>query len=435
MAKQEKNEIPVHAPRPKVTQLNKRVIVFIVAILACVFLLIIVNAYTSRSESSKPERQSGNIKIQKTSATASNQGVNNLPGGYGDATEIKALLSRGQPKKTDTISPEVKAELAALREQQQALLEQLQGLKSKKPSAPVLIPQSPLNKEAASSAIFFAGGAPLPQQHNKLTTTGSTAHKSTTSNHTASGGGKDSYASQNMQNQKLNFLTSKPSKAIYNKNTVQYPASKYIVQAGTSIPAILQTKIVSSLPGMIVAIVSQNVYDSIVGKYLIIPKGSKLIGQYNSKVSYGQSELQAKFVRLIRPDGTSIVLPAGSPGVNGNGVSGFSDTVNNHWGSIIGAAALMTVFNIPGIIATNQQNDRYVTSASGVTYPSMGASAATSSLQSVGQATSQLGSKIAGRTMNIQPTIIIHPGYQFSVMVTKDTILPPYHSNLQNIPG
>jgi type IV secretion system protein VirB10 len=242
------------------------------------------------------------------------------------------------------------------------------------------------------------------------------------------------YDSQNMQSQKLDFLTAKPSKDIYNQNGVQYPASKFIIQAGTVIPAVLQTQIVSSLPGMVTAIVSQNVYDSITGQYLIIPKGSKLLGQYNSQISYGQSELQAKFLRLIRPDGSSIVLGDGSSGIDQKGVSGFSDTVDNHWDNVLGAAALMTIFNIPAIMATNQMNNNCVNNGDGTCTPSTGSTAIASSMQSAGQAAAQVGSAISTKSLNIQPTITIHPGYQFSVMVTKDTIMPPYHTPMQIIP-
>ncbi|NCX94174.1 MAG: TrbI/VirB10 family protein [Gammaproteobacteria bacterium] len=239
-----------------------------------------------------------------------------------------------------------------------------------------------------------------------------------------------------MQKEKLDFLNAKPSKDIYNPNAVQYPASKYILQAGATIPAILSSQIVSSLPGMITAVVSRDVFDSIAGRYLLIPKGSRLIGEYNSQISYGQTELQAKFLRLIRPDGTSVVLPEGTPGVDQLGMTGFSDTVDNHWGAVVGAAALMTVFNIPAVIATNQMTNSYVPyPGGGGYYPApVGNTAMASSMQALGQSASQVGGQIASKSLNIQPTITIHPGYEFSVMVTRDTILPPYQTPMETIP-
>ena len=85
-------------------------------------------------------------------------------------------------------------------------------------------------------------------------------------------------------------------------------ASPYIVQAGTVIPAALITGIRSDLPGQITAQVTEAVYDSPTGQYLLIPQGAKLIGQYDSSVAFGQSRILLVWTRLIMPDGTSIVL-------------------------------------------------------------------------------------------------------------------------------
>ena len=133
-----------------------------------------------------------------------------------------------------------------------------------------------------------------------------------------------------------------------------------------------------------------------------------------------------KFTRLIRPDGSSITLP-NSQGTDGNGAAGLYDTVDNHWGRVIGNAALMTVLNIPSVVATNQMNQGgYTTSDGRYVPPSIGSTASASALQSMSQSISQVGSKIAERSLNLQPTIRIHPGDQFNVLVTKDTVLSPY---------
>jgi len=175
---------------------------------------------------------------------------------------------------------------------------------------------------------------------------------------------------------------------------------------------------------MIIARVKTDVYDSVTGKYLIIPKGTKLIGEYSSKVSYGQSQLQAKFTRLIRPDGSSITLP-NQPGVNGMGVTGFKDEIDNHWGTIMGSAFLMTVFNIPSIVATQQMSDSARTNADGSVTRPLGNTVAAASLQSLGRSISQVGSEVTRKSLNIQPTVTINDGYAFSVMVTKDIVMPP----------
>ena len=155
---------------------------------------------------------------------------------------------------------------------------------------------------------------------------------------------------------------------------------------------------------------------SVNGEYLLVPKGTILMGTYSSSVSYAQSQLQAKFTRMIRPDGTSITLPT-AQGINGLGISGMKDDVNNHWWRVISSAALMAVFNIPSVVATNQMNSQNYNSGSNFypRPPGVGQEAGASALQAVGQSVAQVGNKIASRSLDIQPTITINSGYQFGV--------------------
>ena len=429
--------IEILAKRPKVVQLNKSLIISLVGGILLVFILIIVNSYSHQMREEDANNASGpkDLVIQQAGVKPNQSLLNQLPQGYNNANQVEAILKRSDEGKTNSISKEVENELTSLRQEQSALLLQVNTLKQQSLSQSEndsSMGGSELDSEAGHSAIFFAGAAPILDQRNPSndTKTANSADKNSKNPMTF----PNEYESQNMQAQKTDFLNAKPSKDIYNQNPVQYPASKFIIQAGTVIPAVLQTQIVSSLPGMITAIVSQNVYDSITGQYLIIPKGSKLLGQYNSQVSYGQDELQAKFLRIIRPDGSSVVLGEGSSGMDQKGVSGFSDTVDNHWGGVIGAAALMTVFNLPAIIATNQMNNNCTDSGNSGCTTSMGSTVGASTMQSIGQSASQVGSTVATKSLNVQPTITIHPGYQFSVMVTKDTIMAPYHTPMQVIP-
>ncbi len=99
------------------------------------------------------------------------------------------------------------------------------------------------------------------------------------------------------------------------------PASRYIVQAGSVIPAALITGIRSDLPGEITAQVTENVYDSPSGKFLLIPQGARLVGQYDSQISFGQSRVLLVWTRIIMPNGTSIVLEH-QPGADSGGLCG-----------------------------------------------------------------------------------------------------------------
>lgn len=107
---------------------------------------------------------------------------------------------------------------------------------------------------------------------------------------------------QNMQDRKIAFLNGPTDKRTVSSDRLEGPASKYIVQAGSVIPAALLTGIRSDLPGQVTGQVTENVYDSPTGRYLLIPQGTKLIGVYDSQVSFGQSRVLLVWIRLIFPN-------------------------------------------------------------------------------------------------------------------------------------
>lgn len=413
---------------PAISRLNNKAVILLTGMVVLIILIMLISAFSS----STPEKRASSLPQISNNPSSMPVALKQLPDSYQDAGQIQQILGR-HSQGENKLSASVQAELDQLRAEQSALKAQLVQLHQQKisPQQPF---NSPLTREAQTSAIFFAGGAPnIANQNNQ------TPAKQSSTKTTKEGQGETSksnaFEQQNMQAQKLSFLNSKPDKKIYNPNSLQYPVSKYILQAGSVIPAILETQINSNLPGNIVAIVSTNVYDSITGQYLLLPKGTKLLGEYNSQLSYGQDQIQVKFNRLIRPDGTSIVLP-NPQGVNDLGVSGLADEVNNHWGQIVGSAVLSAAFNIPSIVATNQMYaSQNCNSTTGVCTPSFGSLAKASALQSVGQSTSQIGSQIATRSLNLQPTVIVHAGFNFSVLVTKDMVLAPYHDMLSSQPS
>ena len=95
----------------------------------------------------------------------------------------------------------------------------------------------------------------------------------------------------NMQDRKLAFLAAPVDRRTVSADRLTNPPSPYVVQAGAVIPAALITGIRSDLPGQVTAQVTENVYDSPTGKYLLIPQGSKLIGTYDSQISFGQDRV------------------------------------------------------------------------------------------------------------------------------------------------
>ena len=183
--------------------------------------------------------------------------------------------------------------------------------------------------------------------------------------------------------------------------------SPYEVKAGTIIPAVLITGINSDLPGMITAQVREQVFDSTTGKYLLIPQGSKIIGTYNSNVSYGQNRALVVWSRLIFPNGSSINL-GGMNGVDLAGYAGYSDKVDNHWKRLIGGVVLSSL--LAGTAQSNSTGNNFNSQFT----------------NNVGNEINRVGQKITRKNLDIQPTIKIRPGFSINVMVNKDMILRPY---------
>ncbi|HBK1881138.1 TPA: conjugal transfer protein TrbI [Campylobacter coli] len=211
------------------------------------------------------------------------------------------------------------------------------------------------------------------------------------------------------------FLSQKKDNG-YLKYVKQKPLSTYEIKAGWNIPAILITGVNSDLPGQILAQVTQNVYDSATGKYLLIPQGTKVVGAYSSNIIYGQSRLLVAWNKLIFPNGDTLNLD-GMQGTSQDGYTGFEDQVDNHYFRIFGSAFLLS--SISAGIALSDNSDT-------------NSEKETASDKAIAQAIQQMGqvaSEMIRKNMNISPTLKIRPGYKFNIFVTKDIILEPLELN------
>ncbi len=215
----------------------------------------------------------------------------------------------------------------------------------------------------------------------------------------------------NMQDRKSAFLNAAVDRKTVSPDRLASPASRYVVQAGAVIPAALLTGIRSDLPGQVTAQVTENVYDSPTGKYLLIPQGSKLVGAYDSQVSFGQDRVLLVWTRLIMPNGRSIVLER-QPGADTQGFAGLEDEVDHHWGRLLTAAALSTVLGVSAELGSTNNDSAIVTALR---------RGSTDSLNQTGQ-------QVVRRNLNIQPTITIRPGFPVRVIVNRDLVLAPYQS-------
>jgi type IV secretion system protein VirB10 len=185
------------------------------------------------------------------------------------------------------------------------------------------------------------------------------------------------------------------------------PPSPYILQAGSVIPAALITGLRSDLPGQIAAQVTAPVYDSPSGRYLLIPQGARLLGEYDSRIAAGQTRLLLVWTRLILPDGCSITLTR-EPGTDASGAAGLADRVDNPWRRVLLAAGLATLLNL-GLEQDSATDDDIARAIREAAQDTIG----------------RTGDEIVRRQLAVLPTLTVRPGFPVRVMVTRDLILEP----------
>jgi type IV secretory pathway VirB10-like protein len=211
------------------------------------------------------------------------------------------------------------------------------------------------------------------------------------------------------QDHKLAFLNGNIDRRTTSPDRIQPPASQFVLQAGGVVPASLITGLRSDLPGQVTAQVTEDVYDSPTGKFLLIPQGARLVGQYDAQIAFGQSRALLVWNRLIMPNGKSIVLER-QPGADTEGYAGLEDEVDNHWDVLFKAAILSTLLSVGSEVGTSDNENSLVQAIR----------------QGGSQSFNQVGQQVVGRSLNIQPTITIRPGFPVRVLVTHDLVLESY---------
>ena len=211
------------------------------------------------------------------------------------------------------------------------------------------------------------------------------------------------------QDHKLAFLNGNVDRRTVSPDRIEDPAGPYVLQAGAVIPAALLTGLRSDLPGLVTAQVTEDIYDSPTGKFLLIPQGARLIGQYDAQIAFGQTRALLVWNRLIMPNGRSIVLER-EPGADPEGYAGLEDQVDNHWGMLFEGAILSTLLSIGSEAGANNNENALIQALR----------------QGSSQGFSQVGEQVVGRSLNVQPTITIRPGFPVRVIVNRDLPLEPY---------
>ena len=373
-------EMRLRSSRAPVTRLSRKVLLGLGAVAA-------VGIGGTLFLALRPQHQTSGSELYNTSNRTTPDGLANLPRDYTGLT--RAVPQLGPPLPGDLGRPIVNAGAPA-------------------PGMPTLAAgPSPeqqriaQEQEAARTSHLFA-----TTNVGQIATATSPALATAQAAAASLTGGSNDLTSQD---HKLAFLNGNVDRRTVSPDRVQAPASPYVLQAGAVIPAALLTGLRSDLPGQVTAQVTEDVYDSPTGNVLLIPQGARLVGQYDAQIAFGQSRALLVWNRLIMPNGRSIILER-QPGTDSEGYAGLEDQVDNHWGMLFKAAILSTLLSV-GAEAGTSNNENFL--LQGIR---LGAS----------QSFSQIGEQVVGRSLNVQPTITVRPGFPVRVMVTHDLVLEPY---------
>lgn len=211
------------------------------------------------------------------------------------------------------------------------------------------------------------------------------------------------------QGRNLSFVNARDQEDAVNSHRLQPAASPWQLSAGSVISASLVTGLNSDLPGMVVAQVTQNAYDSRTGRTLLIPQGARLIGRYDSVVAFGQSRALVVWQRIVFPDGSSIQLD-NLPATDTQGYAGVSDRVDFHTWRLLRGIGLATLLGVGTQLTLGDSEADLVRALR----------------ESTQQNADRAGQRIVERNLDIQPTIRVRPGFPLRVVVHKDLVLRPW---------
>lgn len=207
---------------------------------------------------------------------------------------------------------------------------------------------------------------------------------------------------------KIDFVASTKSPASVDSHAMAPPPSPFTLSVGSVIAASLITGLNSDVPGLVSAQVTQNCFDSATGRILLIPQGSRLIGTYDSMIAFGQRRALVIWQRIIRPDGSSLVID-NVPATDASGYAGLADKVDFHIWQLLKGIGLSTLLGIGTELSVSGDSDLV-----------------RAIRQSTQQNAARAGDQIVSRNLDVQPTIVIRPGSPVRLLVHKDLILAPW---------
>jgi len=397
-------------PRP-VTRINRRVLI----LLSGTGLLLIFGATIFALDPPRLfDRSETGPELIRTENTTTPEGLEGLPRNYGDL-----------PKPVE-LGPPLPGDLGG------AILDKERELGvGPSPDLPFRpnpeddaaraerIRQARLASQGRESGVFFQLSTRTADASNTLATVGSATPAPSPADRNPFNGlsaaegdqglGLNLQNDQNLQGRKLDFLKQGVEENIYNPHALQDPTSLYQVMAGTIIPASLVTGVNSDLPGRVIAQVTENVYDTVSGRFLLIPQGARVIGTYDSVIAFGQSRALVVWQRIIMPDGSSVVIE-NLPATDTAGYAGLEDEVNFHTWRLLKGIVLSTLLGVGTELSFGDNEGDLVKAIR----------------ESTQDSANRVGQRITERNLNIQPTITIRPGWPLRIIVHSDMVLRPY---------
>jgi len=400
--------LALRAPPRPVVRLNRRNLV----VFAGVFGLVILGSTWWALQPKAPRLPGSQAEPPRVERVPRAEGLGTLPSDYGSLPKTPVL---GAPV-GELGRPVVRAERAAGLDAA-AAGDTYWPDPSEDAARSARLKEHDENEAAAKAQVFFQLAQRRSQAPDSKEGDRQLANAKQTPDSTGAGArsAPNSAAEENGQPEKQAFLDKKTDSGIYASGALQAPRSPYEVMAGTVIPAALVTGINSDLPGQIIATVTGNVYDTVTGDHLLIPQGSRLLGQYDSQVAYGQRRVLLVWTRLVMPDGSSVVLDR-LPGVDLEGFAGLEDGVDWHWKRIFAGAALATLIGVNAELAAPNRSGN-------------SGSIIVATRDSAQDTVNQVGQQLTRRNLNQQPTLTIRPGFPVRVIVNRDLVLQPYGQN------
>lgn len=230
------------------------------------------------------------------------------------------------------------------------------------------------------------------------------------------------------------FLTSVSAQGVEVAKAVKNNRIDALVAQGTMIRGVLETALQSDLPGMVRAVTAENVW-SFDGRRILIPAGTRLVGEYKSGIAQGQTRVFVVWTRLLRSDGVSVQL--GSGGTDDLGRAGNAGFVDNHYLERFGSAIMLSLvggaaqflssygqttdnLGTGSVTTTTDPITGLITTTQSGTQNQLSLQARQIAAQNVSQTLTVIAQEALKNSINIPPTIYLDQGSRIIVFVRRD---------------